>query len=607
MSPFNSSKLQQFFVGLAMFILIVAALHFGRVLLIPIVMAVLVTFLLSPMVAVLQRRGLGRVSSVALVVSLVFVLLGALIFTFFNQIKELALELPQYKAQIVAKVNSVREMGKGSWLEHFNSALDDVVDALKQDKAEKVDSRPEPIPVRVESSSFPTVNSLAGSAIDVLLDVGLILLLVIFMLVQREDIRNRVIRLWGNGHLATMTRALDDAGQRISRYLMMQLILNAGYGVAVGVGLYVVGIPYAFLWGILAGLFRYVPYVGAWIGAFFPVITGLAVLPHWSGILLTVGYLAVLELVVSNFMEPLLYGKTTGISPLALLLAAAFWAWTWGPLGLLLATPITTCLVALGRHVADLGFINVLLGDEPPLEPPVALFQRLLAHDHEEAAEVVDEYVQEHGVVAVYDNVLLPALALLKHDSDRGNLTTEDQAQLLEGMHEILNEIVFPKQEEYWTETAKESQSETPAARPLVIGLPSRNPADTLALEMFKEFINPRKCAITVLSPTMLRGEMLEEMDKTQPILIVISSLADQGLAPARFLCKRVLSRFPEQKILLGCWGSEPHDEYIQEKLMQLGPIQVAATFAEGRDYLHALLPLVPAPQQDRLELQPVK
>jgi hypothetical protein len=313
----------------------------------------------------------------------------------------------------------------------------------------------------------------------------LVIVLVVFMLIYGEDLRDRMIRLIGHGRLLITTRAIDEASQRISRYLIMQLVINASFGLALGIGLFLIGVPYVLLWGVLAAVLRFIPFVGSWLVAAILLTFSVAVFPGWTQPLLVSALVAALELVSNQVMEPLLYGHSTGISPVALIIAAAFWTWLWGPVGLALSTPLTTCLVVLGKYVPHLEFLDILLGDEGTLDAGMGFYQRLVARDQDEAVAVVEDYLQNHPAETVYDDILVPALVLAKRDRTRGELTTDDEQFIYQVTRDILNDIL-PSQV---TQSAGNEITTGEHAGPQVIllGCPARDEADELALHMFAQ------------------------------------------------------------------------------------------------------------------------
>src|SRR5262249_12004270 len=329
----------------------------------------------------LHRLGLRRVPAVILVVVLVLGVVVGLAGLLLDQVQSLTDDLPQYRQQITQKIHDLREAGKDSWLDRLFGFFADVGQDIREPAPRKGNP---PMPVRVETSNMPLVGTIVGSVLELFVHTGLVLLLLVFMLINREEMRNRLVRLWGRANLTSTTKAFDEAGQRISRFLLMQFVINASFGLLVGVGLALIGVPYAPVWGLLAGTLRYLPYIGPWLGAFFPTAVSVAVLPGWAPALLVIGLFLGLELIISNFVEPVLYGRSIGVSEVALLIAAAFWTWLWGPWGLVLSTPMTACLAVLGQYVPHLEFLHVLLGDDPILEASETYYQRLLAKDQDE-------------------------------------------------------------------------------------------------------------------------------------------------------------------------------------------------------------------------------
>ncbi len=300
--------------------------------------------------------------------------------------------------------------------------------------------QPKAVPVQVFQPASNPLESL-NSVITPLGSAVIVVVLTIFMLAGREDLRNRLIGLVGHGHLNLMTQALDDAGSRVSRYLLLQLVINACFGAVIGVGLYFIGIPNSMLWGVVAALLRFLPYVGSPLSAVLPILLSLAIFPTWTGPVATIGLYLVVEILVGNFLEPLIYGAHTGISSFAILFAAIFWTLIWGPIGLLLSTPLTVCLVVLGRHVPALSFLNIMLGDQPVLSPEAHYYQRLLASDQTEAKEVLEDYLKTHSLEDLYDSVLIPALALAEQDRHHDDLEEITEQFICKSTKELLDEL----------------------------------------------------------------------------------------------------------------------------------------------------------------------
>jgi predicted PurR-regulated permease PerM len=421
-------------------VLVIAALYWAQAILIPVAISILLTFLLSPVADGLERFGLGRVFSVILIVILAFSFLIAVGWLVSFQLTSVANELPTYRKNIQQKIADIRGAGKGGALEKVQKTAEEVKKELaKTDEAVKAQPKPREVVVQAEQSStfWPLPLDIAPM-LERLASGGLAIVLVIFMLIQREDLRNRLIRLVGYGRLTTTTRALEEASQRISRYLLMQSIINASFGITVGIALYFIGLPYALLWGFLAAMLRFIPYVGPWAAAIMPSALSLIVFEGWMWPALVVAVFLVLELVNNMVLEPLLYGESAGVSEVGLLIAVAFWTWLWGPVGLMLATPLTVCVVVFSKYVPQLDFISVLMGDEPVLQSNISYYQRLLAGDQDEAEEIVEEYLKTHPLEQVYDDVLIPALVDVKRDVEFGRLEESSRQFVFTATRNIL-------------------------------------------------------------------------------------------------------------------------------------------------------------------------
>ena len=401
--------------------IIIATLYFGREIFVPIALAILLSFVLAPLVSSLQRvrvpRGLAVVSVVIFAFALIFAL-GSLLAA---QLTQLAGDLPRYQSTITEKIQSFRDTtaGRGT-LERASGMLKDLSKELDKPKDAATASSPiltpkapaplTPVPVEVrqpDPGALESLQALISPLLHPLATTGIIIIFVIFILLQRADLRNRFIRLAGSRDLQRTTAALDDAAARLGRLFLFQLLLNGAFGIAIGMGLWFIGIPSAILWGILAAVLRFVPYIGAVIAAAFPLALAVAVDPGWSMLLWTLALFLVVEPVVGHVIEPMVYGHSTGLSPVAVVASATFWTALWGPIGLVLATPLTVCLVVLGRHVERLEFLDVMFGDRPALSPPEIFYQRMLAGDPTEASEKAEEFLKERSLASYYAGVLL--------------------------------------------------------------------------------------------------------------------------------------------------------------------------------------------------------
>ena len=437
--------------------MIIATLYYGRDIFVPIALAILLSFVLAPPVRVLQNIHVPRSVAVVGVVLFAFACIFGLGSLFATQLTDLAGDLPKYQTTISEKIQSLRSTtaGRGT-LERASDMLKDLSKELDKPKA-VVPGRSSgalvagptagavtPVPVEVrqpDPSALESLRTLLSPLVHPLATTGIIIIFVIFILLQREDLRNRLIRLAGTYDLQRTTAALDDAAARLSRLFLTQLAVNGAFGLVIGLGLWAIGIPSPVLWGILAAVLRFVPYVGAVIAAAFPLILAVAVDPGWSLLAWTAALFLIVEPVVGHVIEPLVYGRSTGLSPVAVVVAATFWTALWGPIGLVLATPLTVCLVVLGRHAEKLQFLDVMFGDRPALSPPEIFYQRMLAGDPTEAAEKAEQFLKERSLPSYYDQVALKGLLLARSDVERGVLNDARQAKMRDAVREFVADL----------------------------------------------------------------------------------------------------------------------------------------------------------------------
>lgn len=555
---------------LASLTLVVVALYFAKAVLVPVVLAVLIAFLLARPVEYLEHRRLPRILAIALVMLVTVGLFLGGLYLVGSQLRNLAQDLPQYKDNVIAKINGLSSGVKGeSWVTNLSNSVRDIYDTLRK---QLPGPETPPVQVQVQSFGFPLISDAAAPVVEGLLTFGFALLLVIFMLMRREDLRNRLLRLWGDtGSLTTMTKAFDEAGKRIGRYLLVQLILNSSFGVCMSVALLLANVPYAILWGLLAGALRYVPYVGVWCAAAFPVILGLAT-PGWVTPLVVLGLFLAFEMVWANFLEPHFLGHSIGVSEAALLICAAFWAWLWGPIGLILAVPMTACLVVLGKFIPQLEFFHTLLGVEPVLEPHLIYFQRVLARDHDEAADVAEEYLKDHDAEQAFAAVLLPAVSLAKQKSGEGQFTPDDERAVYQVTQEVIDEVPVPVPEN------------PPGGEPvLAFGCPAGSEADELGLQMLGHLLRPTGCRFEVISAHVLSGELLARIREEGPDVLVLAAVFPQSIAHTRYLCKRLRTAFPGKKMVVGCWGYKGNMDKVRDRLKEAGADEVGTTLQETR------------------------
>jgi predicted PurR-regulated permease PerM len=580
-------------------VIIISMLYFGRDIFVPVALAILLSFVLAPLVGLLQRinvpRGLAVVSVVILAFSLIFAM-GSLLAT---QLTQLAGDLPRYQSTISEKIQSFRDTkaGRGT-LERASDMLKDLSKELDKPK-DAVSARAPgsslgpgvpgpvaPVPVEVrqpDPGALESLRTLISPLVHPLATTGIIIIFVIFILLQREDLRNRLIRLAGSSDLQRTTAALDDAASRLSRLFLTQLILNGAFGVVIGTGLWFIGIPSAILWGILAAALRFVPYIGAVIAAAFPLALAVAVDPGWSMLLWTLALFLVVEPVVGHVVEPMVYGHSTGLSPVAVVASATFWTALWGPIGLVLATPLTVCLVVLGRHVERLEFLDVMFGDRPALSPPEIFYQRMLAGDPTEAAEKAEEFLKERSLASYYDEVALKGLQLAQADAERGALDHERLIKIRDAVNEFAGDLSDqddrpPAKESSTTDaeasSAVEGVAENAANENLpildketlppewqgehpVLCVAGRSLIDEAAAIMLAQLSTAHGLAARVEAAGALSTTNVFRLETTGVAIVCLVYLDASGPAHMRYSVRRLRRKLPSATIVLGCWLKE--------------------------------------------------
>lgn len=429
---------------------VVAIIYLARDVLLPLSIAMLITFALSPLATRLRKIGLPNLPSVLVVVATAFAAIGLFVLVVTSQLGTLAQNLPLFQANIIAKVESLKAAGSENGLiarvvKMITAINDEIGSAVPvqpaADGAVAAPAVPLPVEVIESQSPFAMLQDLVVPLISPIAMVGLVIVVVIFMLLEREDLRDRFIKLVGSNDLHRTTQVLQEAGQRVGQYLLVQLLVNVIYAIPIGVGLWLIGVPNALLWGLLTLVLRFVPYIGTVLAAVFPMFLAFAVSPGWSAILWTIGLFAVVELITSNVIEPYLYGARTGVSPLAVIVSAIFWTWVWGPLGLILSTPLTVCLVVLGRHIPQFAVFHTMFGDDPVLEPHARLYQRLLVGDVLEATFRAEEALETAFLRDYYRDVGIPALLIAQVDHARGVLTSDQRRRLADIAQEMVADL----------------------------------------------------------------------------------------------------------------------------------------------------------------------
>ncbi len=545
--------------------IVICALYFGKTVLVPFALAMLLSFLLAPPVNWLERLKLGRAPSVVIVLTLALAAAAGILWLGTTQFAEIVSNLPHYRLNIQKKIEALRSPAGNSLLratqnlEQMSGELSETsVPQGKLAKASSSSLRTRP-PLAVElvkhqpgiAESF---GSIGAPVVQFLETAAAVLIFTLFMLLQRSDLRNRLFRLFGSGHLNQMTTALDDAARRVSRYLLTQSIINATFGLLLGSGLYFIGVPNAPFWGVLGAILRFIPYVGTLVAGICPLILALAVFEGWTKPMLTFGLFASIELTTSAAIEPWLYGAHTGISSLAILVSAAFWTLLWGPIGLVLSTPMTVCLLVLGRYVPPLRFLTVLLGDEAVLPPEARYYQRLLALDEDEAQEVAEIYLKEKSVLELYDLVLIPALSLAEQDRHEHTLDEGREKFICQTTKDLIEEL------------SERTPLPPPTRKVSVLCLPARDEADELAGLMLAHVLRLSGFSSDAI-PIARVDDMIESIDQRRADILFISALPPFAMNHARSLCRRIRRRFPDLKVMVGFWDPAAEIGKVQERL----------------------------------------
>lgn len=597
--------------------LLIATLYFGREIFVPLALSILLSFVLSPVVALLQRIRVPRGLAVVSVVILAFMAIFALGSLVAQQLTQLAGDLPRYEATMREKIRSVRGATASSgtleraadMLQQLGQELDKPKDARSTyDPGSSVGaatatSAVKPVPVEVrqpDPGALESIRALIAPLLHPLATTGIIIIFVIFILLQREDLRNRLIRLAGSHDLQRTTAALDDAASRLSRLFLIQLLLNSAFGLIIGVGLAFIGIPSAILWGILAGVLRFVPYIGAVISAAFPLALAAAVDPSWTMLIWTLVLFLVVEPIVGHVIEPMVYGHSTGLSPVAIVASATFWTALWGPIGLVLATPMTVCLVVLGRHIERLEFLDIIFGDRPALSPAEIFYQRMLAGDPTEATEKAEEFMKERSLSSYFDEVAIKGLQLAQFDAKRGALDYTRMSKIRDAVNEFASDL--SDQNDVGSDHSHTLDAEAAAAveavsdsavtelpmlrkRDLAAGwqgeypvlcVAGRTPLDEAAARLFGQLANAHGLAARIQPPEALSTENIFRLETAGVALVCVSYLDVASPAHMRYAVQRLRRKIPHAIIMLGCWAADFDSESL-ERLRETAKADKAA------------------------------
>jgi predicted PurR-regulated permease PerM len=588
--PLNDATAVSRLLTLISVVVVIVGLYFGRQVLIPLALAVVLAFLLTPAVVWLEKHRFGRVPAVLAVLVLAFGLVGSLGWIVTAQLADIVDQFPSYKSNVHDKIQSLR-MHDGTRLRNATNTVTELSNELSAASEAAVDKKAanksgsHPIAVQVAqppSNGSQYMRAMIGPLTGVLETSAMVIVFTLFMLIKREDLRNRVIRLAGQGQLNIVTQALDDGSRRLSRYLLLQFLVNTAYGVIFGSAAYWIGIPHALLWGVVVSLLRFVPYVGTVIAAAFPVGMALAVFPGWHRAALVFVIFVILELIVANVIEPWLYGTHTGISSLAILVAAVFWAMLWGPVGLILSTPLTVCLILMGRYVPQLTFLEILLGDEPVLPLEAHFYQRLLALDQDEARDIAETYLKEKPIGSFYDSVLIPVLSLAEQDRHLNLLEAATTSFVSDNTRDLIDELgerSFDEKSIMFDNRTNDDALNREGlhkseARPTtlsglrVVCIPAADEADELVALMVAQLLAKLGCDVNTL-PVAPRANVFNELATRAPQVAIVSALPPFAVGQARSLCKRLRQRQPSLKIFLGLWNFEGG---VAKALDRIGP-----------------------------------
>lgn len=571
-------------------VVIVAALYLARDVLIPFALAVVISFVLAPVVARLQRAGWSRRFAVLTAV-VTLLACGSLAGWFvLGEVRDLAAKLPQYRENIREKSEALRSAIAAPYAEASRTVTSLSEPLLAPEASARLvadpASPPAPAPRAAEPESHPSLSAFTALVTPIALAVGraaMVLLFVIVLLLYREDLRDRFIGLVGNGQVFVATQALDDAARRVSRFLSRQLLLNGLLGAVVGVVLIVIGVPDALLWGVAFAALRFVPYVGVWIAVTPPVLLAFATAEGWAQPLQVIALYAVLELLAYFWFEPQLYAGGSGISPMAILVSTLFWSWLWGPLGLILATPLTVCFVVLGKYVPQASFLYVLFNDEPALSAPQRLYQRLLAQDQDEAWTLLSQELRTKSSEAIADEIVVPALALAERDRQIGNLDDITLARICDAAQVLLDEIA---------DAAVGSRPEPlhpSAAGVRVLCLPARSGVDVVSAGIVARDLAAIGAQTTLAPLTELVGETLERCAQTPFDVVCVSAVPPSRFMHVRYICKRIARECPDIDIVVVLWTLDLRSDDVARRLPSGERVHVVASLLQARAKVVAL------------------
>ncbi len=580
------------FITFATFVLVIAVLRVADDVMIPIALAFLLAFLLSPLVVRLTRWKLPRNLAITLTAGLAFVAIGLAAWQITNQAVALVGELPGYEKNLHRKISTLKQPQISGTLSRAFTTLGQMWTELQATASSTPTATTNESAARIQAiqvkatdrTPFELAGQIIGQLFRPLGTAVIVMVFVVAILFQREDLRSRFIRVVSGGHLNIATEAVDDAAQRVSRYLLAQLLVNTCFGITIGLGLWAISVPHAPLWGLLATILRFIPFLGPVIAGSFPIVLSIAVDPGWTMLFWTAGLFVAAELITANVVEVLFYGTKTGISTLALLVAAVFWSWLWGIAGLFLSTPVTVCLLVLGQYVTGLKFLSVLLGSEPPLRPSAQFYQTMLSMNQEEMFDIATDYVGQHSITAFYDDVFVPALLMSEVDRHNGVLAEVRQKFIIESGRELIDEL-GQRSDATRIREGLPSGDFSAAARmsfvPTIIGVPARDEADELVGLMLAHLLRENGLTVNVVSAAA-QPETYQDLLKPDGITAFVSALPPSTLSAAGRACRRIKQENSSAKVLVGVWSSEAKPDELKRRLEPAGVDEIVTRLSEA-------------------------
>lgn len=582
---------------------IVATLSWGRPVLMPIALAVLLTFLLNPVVRRFQRMGLGRLVAVILAVTMAGAVLAVIGVTGSRQVTGMLATLPENTAKIVSKVKSLKALASGPTAMRFEQMVETISRELRLPanpiaSSDETDTEQQIDRVVLASEPFDwsTLTGHLGSAVEGLAMLAFAGVLLVFFLMDREGLRDRIVLLAGRSKLTVTSKALEDATNRVSRYIGMVAIVNGGFGLLLCFGLWLLGVPYALLWGCLAAGLRFLPYIGPWIGAVFPITMSLALSDGWWQPISVFTFVMVLELATNNIVEPLAFGHTTGVAPAALLISAAFWLFLWGPVGLILSAPFAVSLVVIGKNIPQLRFLYILLGDQPALSDDASLYQRLLVQDQTEVRAMITSRINDEAQrECLYDELIIPAISYLKRDLQRERLSDTDATEVLQLLLASLQSAQALRPGESGLEHEPAGETLTEFGQTLtVLACPIDGEADRVALRLLQSVLDVDRWNVEVVADGTLTSEIVAQIGSNSPSAICIAAIAPDGITYARSLCKKIRSVSNDVSLIVCRWGRQRRlTSNDRARLMEAGATVVTPNLHETRKWLNARYPVL--------------